>query len=180
MFENHLFDKVKPSARLEYELLNESNLNKLLQIFQEDDNPYVTEDYKDLKKLKKHYKYMQELRTSQSKLAGHDWLIKLNDTQTYIGVISIYELSRETINDNDCKFTIGFAIGNVYHRNYYATEAIIHFFNFAKDVLGRSLALAYIQDGNQPSKELFKKLGFEDVTDEYMGGPDVRFYHLEI
>jgi len=40
--------------------------------------------------------------------------------------------------------------------------------------------LAYIQDGNKPSKLLFQKLGFEDVTDEYMGGPDVRFYYLEI
>jgi RimJ/RimL family protein N-acetyltransferase len=180
MFENHLFDVVIPSARLEYELVEESNVIKLLNIFKEDDNPYVTEDYKDLKKLNKHYKYMQQLRTSQSKLAGHDWLIKLKDSQTYIGVISICELSRETINDNDRKFTIGFAIGNAYHRNHYATEAIFHLFDFAKKVLGRSLALAYIQDGNQPSKQLFKKLGFEDVTDEYTGGPDVRFYHLEI
>lgn len=100
MFENHLFDVVKPSVRLEYELVEESNVIKLLKIFKEDDNPYVTEDYKDLKKLKKYYKYMQQLRTSQSNLAGHDWLIKLKDTQTYIGVISIYELSRETINDH--------------------------------------------------------------------------------
>lgn len=180
MFENHLFDVVKPSVRLEYELVEESNVIKLLKIFKEDDNPYVTEDYKDLKKLKKYYKYMQQLRTSQSNLAGHDWLIKLKDTQIYIGVISIYELSRETINDHDHKFTIGFAIGNAYHRNYYATEAILHLFDFAKNVLGKSLALAYIQDGNRPSKQLFQKLGFEDVTDEYMGGPDVRFYHLEI
>ncbi|MBK8547785.1 MAG: GNAT family N-acetyltransferase [Saprospiraceae bacterium] len=180
MFENHLFDVVKPSVRLQYELVEESNVIKILKIFKENDNPYVTEDYKDLKKLKNYYNYMQELRTSQSKHAGHDWLIKLKDTQTYVGVISIYELSRETIKDNDRKFTLGFAIGNAYHRNYYATEAIIHFFDFVKDVLGRSLVLAYTQDGNKPSKLLFQKLGFEDVTDKYMGGPDMRFYHLEI
>ncbi len=178
MYENHLFDKVKPSERLEYELVDESNVLKLLKIFKEDDNPYVTEDYKDLKKLKNYYSEMQQLRTTQSKLAGHDWLIKLKDSDTYIGVISIYGLSRETISDNDRKCSLGFAIGDAYQHHHYATEAIYNIFGFVKNDLGRSLVLAYIQDGNLASKLLLQKLGFEDVTNEYMGGPDVRFYHL--
>ncbi len=180
MYENHLFDKLKPSERLEYELMDESNMVQLLRIFKEDDNPYVTEDYKDLKKLKKYYKEMQQLRITQSKLAGHDWFIRLKDTGTFIGVISIYELSRETINENDRKCSLGFAIGDAYQRHHYATEAIYNIFEFVKNELGRSLVLAYTQDGNLASKLLLQKIGFEDVTDEYMGGPDVRFYHLEI
>jgi RimJ/RimL family protein N-acetyltransferase len=180
MYENHLFDKVKPSDRLVYELVDEINVNKLIKIFKEDDNPFVTEDYKDLKKLKKYYKEMQEMRMRKSKHAGHDWLIRLKDSDIYIGVISIYELSREQIGDLDRKCSLGFAIGNNYQRNYYATEAVQNIFDFVKNDLGRSLVLAYIQDGNLPSKLLLQKLGFEDVTEEYMGGPDVRFYHLEI
>jgi len=180
MYENHLFDKVNPSKRLVYELVDETNVVKLLKIFKEDDNPYLTEDFKDLKKLKKYYKEMQEMRIKKSKHAGHDWLIRLKDSDTYIGVISIYELSREQIGDLDRKCSLGFAIGNNYQRNYYATEAVQNIFDFVKNNLGRSLVLAYIQDGNVPSKLLLQKLGFEDVTEEYMGGPDVRFYHLEI
>ncbi|MGB4958541.1 MAG: GNAT family N-acetyltransferase [Saprospiraceae bacterium] len=163
-----------------YELVTQTNVLKLLKIFRKDNHPYVTEDYKDFKKLKKYYKDMQQLRDARSKLAGHDWLIRLKDIDTYIGIISIYELSREEIGDGDRKCTLGFAIGNNFHRKYYATEAVQNMFDYVKNDLGRSLVLAYTQDGNQPSKHMLKKLGFEDVTDEYMGGSDVRFYHLEI
>ncbi|MBK9255441.1 MAG: GNAT family N-acetyltransferase [Saprospiraceae bacterium] len=175
-----MFDKVKPSERLRFELLVESNLVHLYRIFKENDNPYVTEDYKDFDKLKMYYADMQQLRTSQSKYAGYDWLLRLKDSETYIGVISIYDLSRETINDKDRKCSLGFAIGDAFRRKYFATESIQHIFNFVKNDLDRSLVLAYTNNENLASIRLLQKFGFEDVTDEYTGGSDIQFYHLEI
>ncbi|MEY3421433.1 MAG: hypothetical protein RIR48_1725 [Bacteroidota bacterium] len=165
---------------LSYELVTVTNYLKILNIFIEDEHPFVSDSYKEPNKLKVYFENMEKLRQSKSKYAGQEWLLYHRADQKYIGIVSLYDLSNETLNDNDQRCTLGFAISAPYRRQGYGNEAVKSLIHFSKNNLGRHLLLAYTHDSNPASKRLLTKLGFQDVTDQYICGPDIRYFSLEV
>lgn len=180
MIGNNPKDIIKPTNRLSYELVHNANLLKIPMIFKDDDNPFVIQAYKDVRKIKTYYKKLASTKNTDPNLIASDWLIKLKEKGTYIGIISIYDLSDDIFQDQHIKCSLGFAIRTDHQRQYYATEAINHFLDFINTHLERKLVIAYTQDGNTGTKSLLQKLGFEDVTHAYVSGPDVRYYQKDL
>ncbi len=170
--------EIRDSAQLSYELVTSDNYLKILDIFTEDEHPFVSESYKERKKLKVYFGNMEKLRQSKSKYAGQEWMVFHRADQKYIGIVSLYDLSTEEYNDNDQRCTLGFAIHTAYRRKGYGSEAVKALIHYAKHSLGRPLALAYTHDSNPASKKILTKLGFQDVTGQYICGPDIRYFGL--
>ena len=180
MIGNNPHDIIKPTNRLSYELVHTANLLEIPMIFKDDDNPFVIQAYKDVRKIKAYYKKLASIKNTDPNLIASDWLIKLTKEDSYIGIISIYDLTDNLFQDQHIKCSLGFAIKTAYQRQYFATEAIIHFLDFIHSHLQRKLVLAYTHDGNTGTKTLLHKLGFEDVTYAYISGPDVRYYQKNL
>lgn len=170
--------EIPTTERLSYDLVTADNFLNILDLFKEDEHPYVSESYKDVKKLKEYFVNMEKMRQTRSKYAGQEWLIFHRADQRFIGIISLYDLSTETFNDNDQRCTLGFAINAPYRRNGYGEEAVKAIIDYAKNQMGRHIFLAYTSDSNTASKRLLNKLGFQDVTYQYMCGPDIRYYEM--
>lgn len=170
--------QIPSSQHLSYELVTVSNYQKIVDIFTEDEHPFVSESYKVRKKLKVYFENMEKLRLAKSKYAGQEWMVYHREDQKYIGIVSLYDLSTEEYNDNDQRCTLGFAINTAYRRKGYGSEAVNALIHYAKHSLGRHLALAYTHDSNPASKKILAKLGFQDVTGQYICGPDIRYFAL--
>ncbi len=161
------FVNLEPTARLEFELLDDINYKEVFELFKEDDNPFVLEDYKNLEELDKYKNYILKDSRFSSKRGGCDWLVKLKQTNIYIGIINLYDMSRETFNDNHKKCMIGFNTNNAFRRKYYTSEAVQQLKKHIYEHFGRNKIIANVDKKNTASKKFLEKLGFKENTKAY-------------
>jgi len=161
------FEDLKPSERLYYPMLSEVNWGEILELFKGDANPFIAEYYKDHKKLSDYVTLGVSWSKKAAKHAGCDWLIKRKEDDHCLGVLNIYELSRETFNNNHKKCMIGLTIGEAFRRNYYGTESVLQLIAYAKKTLKQSLLIIQIDKSNSQSNAFFKSIGFIDTKQEY-------------
>jgi len=77
---------------------------------------------------------------------------------------------------------LGFAMLSRYFRLGYATEASIGVIGWARDTLRLPRLAAIVDDGNQRSRRLVEKLGFEIASRYRMPGEDsdLRYYTMDL
>jgi RimJ/RimL family protein N-acetyltransferase len=127
----HHFPNIDDSERLSYEKLDADNCEQLVTLFEaEGDNPYIDKRFQSIAAVKK---YAQDLDDSrfEVKYGSCDFLIKLKNTNTYIGVLRLFDYNIEVFLDMPERCTIGFAIAAPFRRQYYATEALKNLFQYA-------------------------------------------------
>lgn len=173
-------ENLSPTDRLSFELLDEQNYERVYDIFKEDPSPFVLSDYKDRDELAKYAKYMLQYNRYSPKHGACDWLVKLKATETHIGLLNVYELSRETFADNHKKCMIGFSTAAPFRRQYYTLEAVGHLIEYVHTVLGRNKIIANTQKDNEASKALLRKMNFQERTEHYYYKESYDYFELNI
>ncbi len=161
------FQEMPASERLEFEMLSEENYLKILEIFQGEENPFFMNYYSDNKALEQYKMLSFEYGRYSSNHAGCDWLVKLKDTNIYIGILHLYEMSLETFLDRHKRCTIGFAFSQQYRRQRYGTEAVQHFACYVFDHFKMKCLLAYTDKKNEVSIAFMQQMGFIQCDEKY-------------
>ncbi len=172
----HHFPLLSSSERLEYELLTIQNSQTFVELFQQDPSLYVDERFKNKEEAEK---YAQESETAKfsAKHGGCDFLIKLKSTETYIGVLHLFDLSTETFADNHLRANIGFAIAAPFRQQYYATEAVKHLIDYVQNTLQKSNILAYTHPENEAANDFLLSLDMTLNVENYIYG--YNYYELK-
>lgn len=143
----HYFPPLQDSERLSYEILTLNNYLPIFNMFHSDTTPFVDERFKLVATAKKYAQFVVDSAFS-AKNGGCDFLIKLKNTTTYIGILHLFDYSLETYYDIPQRCTFGFAIAKPYRQNGYATEAVRHLINYARIHHQKTKFLAYTNTQN--------------------------------
>lgn len=161
-------------------MLDEHNYLEVYQMFKEDDNPFVIEEYKQLEKLERYIDTLLNYTKTSTKRGGCDWLVRLRETDEYTSLINICDLSRETFNDNHKKCMIGFTTAKKYQQQYYILEAVNHLMKYAVTHFGMELIIADTDKQNEVSKKFLRKLGFVEGTNKYYYADKYDFFEYAV
>ena len=172
----HRFPNLLNSERLSYHFLTEENSSILVDLFQNDSNPFVDNRFKDVAKANK-YALESQNACYWPKHGGCDFFICLKDTETYIGILHLSDCSGEEFNDNHLRATIGFNIAAPFHRQYYATEAVKHLIDYVQNILKKSKILAYTNPENVAANDFLLSLGLILNNEDYLLG--YNYYELK-
>ena len=170
------FPVLPPSRRLVYVPLGYDNYEVIHTLFQEDDNRFVNQEFKDKKRIGIYVVDLKEFARYSPKKGAYDWL--LYDQNTPIGVLHLYDFTQEKLDSKYKRCTIGFAIGKPYRQQGFAAEAIqqgvSYIFKHFEEI---EKVLAYTYPDNTASIKLLEKLGFRANTIDYM--PQDRYTFFE-
>jgi RimJ/RimL family protein N-acetyltransferase len=170
------FPVLPPSRRLVYEPLDYHNYEVIHTLFQEDDNRFVNQEFKDKKRIGIYVVDLKEFAKYSPKKGAYDWL--LYDQNTPIGILHLYDFTQEKLDGKYKRCTIGFAIGKPYRQQGFAAEAIQqgvdYIFKHFEEI---EKVLAYTYPDNTASIKLLEKLEFRANTIDYM--PQDRYTFFE-
>ena len=131
-----------------------------------------------MEELEKYKDYILKDSRFSSKRGACDWLVKLKETDTYIGIINLFDMSRETYNDTHKKCMIGFNTKASFRRKYYTYEAVQQLSKHIFEHFGRNKIIADVEKENTASKKLLEKLGFKENTAAYYYADDYDFFEF--
>jgi RimJ/RimL family protein N-acetyltransferase len=158
--------------------MNDENYLEVFETFKNDMNSFVLKDYKDLEKWEDYVDYQLYWNRLSCKNGGCDWLIKLKNTQQTVGILNLYELNRETYNDNHKKCMIGYSIGEAFRRQHYATEAVKQLVLHAFEYFDLHTIIANTEKDNLASKALLTNFGFVEKTEKYYYSEEHDYFEL--
>jgi RimJ/RimL family protein N-acetyltransferase len=174
----HNFPSLPDSERLAYEFLTVENSSVLVDLFQQDNNPFIDERFKTLEGARQ-FALESENAKCSAKHGGCDFLIRLKNSQNYIGVLHLFDLSIESFAENDLKATIGFAIASPNYRQYFATEAVKHFIQYIQQSLKKTMILAYTPVENQAANDFLLAINLFPNNEDYIyGNRGLNYYEL--
>lgn len=123
------YQNLPDSEQLNYELFNWDNFHQMLDLFQNDPNPYVSDEFKSLNQLENYAVGQLEYSRYSFKRGACDWFIKLKTTHELVGVLHIYDLNWELYDGKHPACMVGYAIGERFRKQGYAYEATKHLLN---------------------------------------------------
>ncbi len=100
-----MFPPIETTSEWFFERLGINNFNQLYLLFNSDENKFVDERFKTSEGARK---YAMINSGEDSCNNGADWLFSTNNGE-YAGILHLYNLSRETISENNKRAWIGFA-----------------------------------------------------------------------
>lgn len=159
---------LEDSERLEYEQIDWHNYRKLLSMFEKDRSIFVMNDYKTIDQLEEYIDYQLNFAQYSFKRGAADWFYKNKKTGEYIGVFNLYDLSKETLNNNHKRCTIGFATTEKHREQYYTLEAIENFKEAIFNQLDKNYILSYTTKENVATIELLQRAGFQKSEEDYI------------
>lgn len=175
----HFFlPEVPPSVRLTFEPLSYENGMKLLDIFEKEGNPFVDERFKSVEAVEDYMACLLEYARFSRKMTAFDWLIRLKTTGEYIGVFHLHDLSNQVFGSANRKATIGYAIGEAFRGNGFASETITHFSDFIFENSIIIKLLAYTEQANTPSARLMESLNWLQCDDKYVYSETYFYFEL--
>lgn len=136
-------------------------------MFSEDQNEFVIPEFKVEKRFEQYVDWQLNLAPYSPTHGAQDWLIKLEETEQYIGLLHLYELSLETFMKNHQRCYVGVAIKSDQRRKYLASEAIANLMDYTKEEMGRNIIVSRTEHENSASQDMLLTLGFEDATEKY-------------
>jgi len=77
------FANLPDTERLTYEMLDKLNYPEVYEMFKEDNNPFIIEEYKQLDKLERYVDSLLNYAKKSTKRGGCDWLVKHKQTQSH-------------------------------------------------------------------------------------------------
>lgn len=120
------FPEIPPAGDIVFEKLTGKNAAHLLDLFKNDDSPFVDERFKDADEAADYARYLTQCGAYSAKYGSADWLFRFKDGK-YIGVLHLYDLSLETFAQNHKRAWIGFATGEEFRRQGITTKIVRHF-----------------------------------------------------
>ncbi|MBX2872728.1 MAG: GNAT family N-acetyltransferase [Saprospiraceae bacterium] len=169
------FPPLLPSVRLQYLPLDYDNYHILHELFAEEDNPFINLEFKEKEKIGIYVVDLREFAKFSPKRGAFDWLIYWEGQP--IGVLHLFDLSRERANGKHKKCTIGFSIGQKFRRNGFAFEAISHQVEYIFEHFGDiERIIAYTFPNNKASIGVLKKVGFALNTKDYLSMDRYSFF----
>lgn len=159
---------LKDSERLSYEQVDWHNYRKLLSMFENDKSIFVMNDYKTIDQLEEYIDYQLNFAQYSYKRGAADWFYKDKKTGEYVGIFNLYDLSKETLNENHKRCTIGFATSEKYREKYYTLEAIETFKEAILHQLEKTYILSYTTRDNIATIELLQRAGFQKSEGDFI------------
>ncbi|MDZ7897828.1 MAG: GNAT family N-acetyltransferase [Arcicella sp.] len=154
------FKNLPNSARLTYKMINWRNYKTYVELFGEDESPFVMTEFKTEEAMQQYTLFMLESNRFSGKRGGCDWIIYLKD-KTPIGVLHVYDLNMEFYDGVHPKPQFGYAIAEPFRKQGYAFEATTHLLSLIPKQFKRHEILANTHKNNEASISLLQKLGFE-------------------
>lgn len=155
------YQDLPASARLSYELVDWDNFSVYLALFGSDPSPFVDARFKERTALESYaVDLLLELRHSWKRGAA-DWLVRRRPDNQPLGVLHLYDLSRESLGDGRVPpCAVGYALAAPFRRQGYGTEALAQLLGQAAALFGRTEARALSAADNLASQALLRKVGF--------------------
>lgn len=120
------YQDLPPSARLAYELVGWRNFAAYLPLFAADPSPFVDARFQHRAALESYaVGLLTELRCSW-KHGAADWLVRRRADGQPLGVLHLYDLSREVFGGQVPHCAVGYALGAPFRRQGYGAEALGH------------------------------------------------------
>jgi RimJ/RimL family protein N-acetyltransferase len=171
------FPDVPPSRNLVFERLRFDNREVVLEMFERDDSPFVDHAFKAPDRL---YTYVAAQWISAPYSPKHgaaDWIVRTRQ-QEPVGLLHVYDVSRETWALNNRRCSIGYVVAGSFRGSGLAQEAVgalqDHMFQ-TRDML---MLLAMPARANERSARFLVKLGYEERTRDYAETDKIRFFEL--
>lgn len=160
-------------------MLSESNYLEIYEMFKNDESEFVQKGYKDKTSLEEYLDYQLNYNRYSPKKCSCDWFYKLKDGGEYIGLLNMYELSRETFANNHKKCMIGFTTKKEFRRKYFTTEAVKSLIEHVFNAYDLEKVIANTNKTNEASKKLMEKIGFKDVTEDFYYAESYDFFEYK-
>ncbi len=155
-----LFPTPSPSPRLVYERFEVNNAIQLLSMFKEDNNSFVSENFKHEPLVIKYTAHIVRHSRNSAKHGGVDFFFKTLEGH-YAGILHLYDLNVENYGTEKATCTVGFATAAPFRRKGYTLEALKHFIEYIFENYEVASIIAYTHERNRPSQNLMLKAGFQ-------------------
>jgi RimJ/RimL family protein N-acetyltransferase len=156
------YQNLPDTQQLRYELLTWDNYTQMLDLFQNDPNPFVMDDFKTIEELEMYAVSQLEYNWYSFKRGACDWFLWAKDTNELVGVLHLYDLNWELYEGKHPSCTVGYAIGEKYRRQGFAFEAMTHLLTQIPLIFKRYEVGANPKIANINSRYLLEKLGFTE------------------
>jgi RimJ/RimL family protein N-acetyltransferase len=159
------YQDLPPSERLTYELFSWDNYKQMLDLFENDPNPFINEEFKTLERLEDYAVAQLEYNHFSFKRGACDWFIHHKISNELVGVLHIYDLNWELYDGKHPSCSVGYAIAEKYRRQGFAFEAMTHLLTQIPLIFKRYAVKAHFKIANTNSRFLLEKLGFVEVRE---------------
>ncbi len=153
---------------LSFNMLDFENRHFVLDMFENDPDPWVDERFKDPQKLYEYVAHLRIVLPYSPKHGGADWLVRKE--QECIGLLHAFDFSRERFGYNHRQCAIGFAFVEKYRGTGLPFRTVQYFQDFLFRKMDRLYLFATVKRENRRSIAFLSKLGFEERRPE--GEPD--------
>lgn len=157
----------RPTERLRFERLTRANALVILDLFADDPSPFVDARYKSGEPLAEYVDFVLDEMPWSWKSAGTDYLIYLRATGEAVGLLNLYDLSRERFLDYAYKATVGYQLATDARGQGLGREAVRALLTHVRDHFGRNRVLAMTARDNRASIAFLRALGFSDHSEDY-------------
>lgn len=171
------YQNLPDSERLKYELMTWDNCSIMLQLFENDPNPFVEKSLKSRPEFDNYLVDVLDYRYYSPKHGSCDWFLSLADG-TYVGVLHLYDLNKEIFDGKHPAPFMGYAITESHRGKGFAEEAARHLIKHIPLIFRRYEVEAEPKKENEASRELLKKLGFIEQQDRREGNTSVWYKKL--
>lgn len=171
------FPELSASKNLEFQRLHFDNRHLILAMFNSDPDPFVTADFKSPEKLYEYVAGQWICSPYSPKHGAADWIASTRG-QEPVGVLHVYEISRETWALNHRRCAIGYAVAARYRGTGMAQEAVraLQVYLFSQFDM---LTLFAISDRrNERGARFLARLGYEERTENCVEKRANRLFEL--
>lgn len=156
---------MKSSIETERLILREMIFSDDLGMFELDSNPEVHRflGNNPVKHIDESRLYIENLRNQYEENGIGRWAVILKETNEFIGWSGI-KLIKESINNHQNFYEIGYRFIQKHWGKGYATEAGLAFVDFAFNQIKAENLYAYADSGNVNSRRILEKIGLHSVN----------------
>ncbi len=166
------FPKIPPTPDgFWFQQLEFRNRSLLLEMFENDPDPWVDERFKDPKEV---YEYVANLRICMpysGKHGGCDWLV-MTPERDCAGILHNFDFSLENYGFQHRQCSIGYAFAQPLRGTGLPQQIMLHFQEYLFHKMDRLLLMASVDKGNARSIRFLEKLGYEERTSDYFDDED--------
>ena len=145
---------------LSFDTLDFENRRLVLDMFENDPDPWVDERFKDPQQLYEYVAHLRIVMPYSPKHGGADWLVRKG--REHVGLLHAFDFSRERFGYNHRQCAIGFAFVDKYRGTGLPFRTVQYFQDFLFRKMDRLYLFATVNRENRRSIAFLKKLGFEE------------------
>jgi len=144
------FSNIESTGKLEFEELSAENYHQLVLLFEQDSNPFIQEEYKNLSQVKDYYK----------------------------GLLNLYDLDFDPESKYHKMCSIGYAIGEKHRQKGLTKEAVNALTNYTFSELNLECITASTVNNNIASISFLQSIGFTINTIDHKDDLENKYFEL--